>query len=140
MDGAADLEKQLKIIKWLLVLIVTGMLITGTGLVVFLLSAFDLVEKSFAESSCQEENFRDKASNLIDEGKTQEAIKLASEQISTHPNDEDGYWYRGLAYYLQKQWQPAINDFNKTEELAPGWKEQYTEPYRAAAQSKMDKH
>ncbi|MEQ1739523.1 MAG: hypothetical protein ABL884_06410, partial [Methyloglobulus sp.] len=63
--------------------------------------------------------------------------KLANERIKSHPNDEDGYWYRGLAYYLQKKWQPAINDFDKTEELAPSWKEQYTEPYRAAAQSKL---
>ena len=138
MDDSENVEKQLKFIKWLLVFIVMGMLFAGAGIAVFFVSAADLVEKSFSESSCLEESFRDKASNLIDQGKTKEAIKLADEQIKTHPNDEDGYWYRGLAYYLQKQWQPAIIDFNKTEELAPSWKDQYTEPYRAAAQSKLN--
>ncbi len=58
------------------------------------------IAENFLNSSMDEEDFSDKASDLIDEGKTEEAIKMANEHIKSHPNDEYGYWYRGKAYYL----------------------------------------
>jgi tetratricopeptide (TPR) repeat protein len=137
MEYPESMVKQLKIIKWLLIFITASVFIAASCVAFVVLQSINLVESSLADNSCDEKSFRDKVSNLVDEGKLEEAIKLANERIKSYPNDEDGYWYRGKAYYLQKKWQPAIDDFNKTEELVPSWKEQYTEPYRAAAQSKL---
>ncbi|MDA1343438.1 MAG: hypothetical protein O2966_06165 [Proteobacteria bacterium] len=38
-----------------------------------------------ADGSCGEENFRDKVSDLVDKGKTEEAIKLADGRIKATP-------------------------------------------------------
>lgn len=126
--------KQIKTIKWLVMFIAVCFVIAAGSLVGFSMIAATLAEES---GSCGEESFRDKISGLIDEGKTEDAVRLAEARIETHPDDEDAYWYRGVAFYLQKKWQPAIADFNKVEELAPSWKEQYVEPYRTAAQTRL---
>ena len=140
MESSEMMVKQLKIIKWLLLFIALSLFV-GVGSVAFLaVSAFDLAENTLADNSCDEESFKDKASDLVDEGKTEEAIKLASARILSHPNDQDAYWYRGLAYYLEKKWQPAIVDFGKVEEIVPSWKERYTEPYITAAKAKLGDH
>lgn len=96
-----------------------------------------MAKSSFTDGSCEDEDFRDKVSSLVDKGKLEDAIKLASERTNGYPNDVDAYWYRGVAYYLAGKWQPAIDDFNKVEVLAPSWKEQYVEPYRTAALAKL---
>ncbi|MEQ1739842.1 MAG: hypothetical protein ABL884_08045, partial [Methyloglobulus sp.] len=98
--------KQLKVIKWLLILIAVSMFVAASSVAFVAIQSINLVESSFADNSCDEKSFRDKVSDLVDEGKLEDAVKLANERIKSHPNDEDGYWYRGLAYYLQKKWQP----------------------------------
>lgn len=138
METSESVLKQLKIIKWLVVLISACILAAASGVAYFSYKATSLAEDTLASSSCNEDNFRDKVSSLVDEGKLDDAISLANERMKSHPNDEDAYWYRGMAFYLQKKWQLAIEDFNKVEELAPSWKEQYVEPYRAAAQAKLE--
>lgn len=140
MENSGSTLKQLKVIKWLVVCIAVGIFVVAISIAYFSFSMSNIAQSSFADSSCNDESFRDKVSGLVDKGKTDDAFKLANERIKSHPNDENGYWYRGKAYYLQKQWQPAIDDFNKTEELAPSWKEEYTEPFRLAAQAKLAKH
>jgi len=141
MEYSENTLKQLTIIKWLLVLIVVGILITMSCVAAFVILTSDLVENGLnASSSCEDINFRDKVSDWVGEGKTEAAIKLATERMKSHPNDQDAYWFRGLAYYLQKEWQPAIEDFNKVEVLMPSWKEGYVDPYRIAAQAKLAKH
>lgn len=137
MENSESTVNQLKIIKWLVMFIAASVLIAAGSIAYFSVLAANLAESSLTNSPCGEENFSDKVSNLVDEGKTEEAIKLADDRIKSHPNDEDAYWYRGVAFYLQKKWQPAIEDFNKVEELAPSWKEQYVEPYRTAARAKL---
>lgn len=136
MESSASILKQLTIIKWFVALITIGVL-TAAGAVGYFSYLFFEMAGSSLNTSCDDENFRDKVSSLVDEGKLDEVVKLSDERIKTHPNDEDAYWYRGVSYYLQEKWQLAIDDFNKVEVLAPSWKTQYVEPYRSAALAKQ---
>jgi len=139
MELSSSILTQLKIIKWLVLFVFLCILATASSITFFSITAAHLAETTLADSpaSCTKESFRDQISNLLDEGKLEETIISASKRIKTHPYDENAYWYRGLSFYLQKKWQPAIDDFNKVEELAPSWKDRYVEPYRTAAKSRL---
>ena len=137
MEGSASTLKQLKIIKWFVALITIGVLTAAGAVGYFSYLFFEMAQSSLTNNSCNDDSFRDKVSSLVDEGKLDEVVKLSNERIKTHPNDENAYWYRGISYYLQEKWQPAIDDFNKVEVLAPSWKTQYVEPYRSAALAKQ---
>lgn len=74
------------------------------------------------------EDFRDKATTLFEQGKSDELLKLANEHMQEFPNDSDAYWYRARAYLLKKEWAKALTDLNQTAFLAPNWKAEYTDP------------
>ena len=137
MEDSVSMLKQLKIIKWFVALIAVGVLSAAGFIAYFSYLTVGIAESSFSNNSCEEESFRDKVSSLVDKGQLEEAVKLSNERIKTHPKDEDAFWYRGVAYYLQEKWPLAIDDFNQVEKLAPSWKTQYVDPYRTAALAKQ---
>lgn len=139
MEDSLGTLRQLKQIKWLLALI-TAVALAAAGSVAYVaFKAFAMAESGLADVSCEADTFREKVSSLVDKNKLGEAVAFANQRAKEFPNDVDAYWYRGLAYYLDGKWQLAIEDFNKVEVLAPSWRDQYVEPYRAAAQARLGK-
>lgn len=91
------------------------MLIARVSLASFVAFVSDLTETSLTNNAGDKDNFSDKTTSLVNEDKTEEAIKLVNSRVKTHPNDEGAYWYRRL----------AIADFNTVEKQVPSWKQRF---------------
>jgi tetratricopeptide (TPR) repeat protein len=63
--------------------------------------------------------------NKIDEMSNQEKIVYYSNEISDDPKDEDNYLDRGWTYYMMREYEKGISDFNKVIELEPDNDEAY---------------
>lgn len=137
MESTENTLKQLKTIKWLLFVIALAIVTTAIAATTFSYLAYAAINGVTETSECNNDSFRDNTQILIEKGKLDETIVASNGRIKDFPNDENGYWYRGKAYYLQGKYQLAIDDFNKVEHLAPSWKEEYVEPYRSASLYKL---
>ena len=140
MEDSINILKQLKVIKWTILFIAASVLVAVTTISYSAYATYQFTKDDFSDSACNKDNFRDLASTMINENKLEDVIGLANERVKQYPNDQDVFWYRGIAYYLQGKWQLAIDDFNRVEKLAPSWKNRYVEPYRTTAQSKLQKN
>ncbi|WP_455210115.1 tetratricopeptide repeat protein [Kaarinaea lacus] len=132
---------QLKVIKWLLFSIVLTFLTIAGSIAFGAFSISSMTEdmmQEYESSECGDDyNFKEEVDALIDTGKLDDAISMANTHIETYPNDHDGYWYLGIALYLNGDWSESIEAMNKVEQLAPSWRERWVEPYRSAAQVKL---
>lgn len=137
MENSEAVVKQLKSIKWLIVTITASFVLAVAIVSAVVVYAVMETSESLAEGACGEQSFSDQAKGLIEKGELEGAIRLANERISTHPNDADAYWQRAMAYYLSQEWEKAITDLDKVEQLAPSWKSQFVDPYRMAAKAKL---
>ena len=139
METSTGVLKQLKIIKWLLLLITLGALIGASSIAYSVyVSAQYMKSIDSNKSSCSSNSFRREIDPLLDSGELDKAIEIATKQIEKSPSDPDGYWFRGKAYYQQEKWQLAIDDFKQTEKLSPNWKEEYTDPYIKQAEEQLE--
>jgi Flp pilus assembly protein TadD len=73
----------------------------------------------------------------LQEGKETEVLILVQEREKTFPKDLHVHWYRGKAYYQLGQFKEALEAMQRLHELAPTWREEYTEPYLKAIKEKM---
>ncbi|MEK7724537.1 MAG: tetratricopeptide repeat protein [Acidobacteriota bacterium] len=62
----------------------------------------------------------------FNKGDYESAVYYYTKHIGKFPNDEVGYYNRGLAYNFQKKFQQAIADFNKTLQLNPQYWKAYS--------------
>mgnify|MGYP004632942785 CR=1 FL=1 len=56
---------------------------------------------------------------LIQQGKTQEAIRLLNTYIAEHPQCDEAYYLRGNAYRKQQDVRQALNNYLQAIELNP---------------------
>lgn len=56
---------------------------------------------------------------LISEGKTEEAIRLADAYIALHPDSDEAWFLRGNAYRKQQNVRMALNCYLRAMELNP---------------------
>ncbi len=63
--------------------------------------------------------FKGKASELLEEGKTDALISFAQSRLSAYPNSVTAYWYLGEAYYRQGNWKEAFEAFSRVLALDP---------------------
>ena len=68
------------------------------------------------------------AKDLMMRADYKKALLLAEERLETHPNDAHACWVKGRTYYFMGNWDKAIEWLQKTEDLSPSWREQYTGP------------
>ncbi len=61
----------------------------------------------------------DRANQLLDEGKTEEAIRLFRQAIRLKPDFADAYYELGSALELQGKWQEAIVELSEAVRLRP---------------------
>jgi tetratricopeptide (TPR) repeat protein len=83
------------------------------------------------------DSFSDQASALLEEGKETELLALVQEREKTFPNAFHVHWYRGKAYYQLGQFTEALAAMQRLHELAPTWREEYSEPYLKAIKEKL---
>ncbi len=73
--------------------------------------------------------FMERASILLTEGKAKEAISLTEEREKKFPMDPYVYWVRGRAYYQIGQYDAALKAISFADELCPNWRQEYTGPF-----------
>jgi tetratricopeptide (TPR) repeat protein len=73
----------------------------------------------------------------LEEGKEPEVLALVLERERTFPKDVHVHWYRGKAYYQLGQFPEALDAMQRLYELAPTWREEYTEPFLKAIKEKL---
>ncbi|HMS84672.1 MAG TPA: tetratricopeptide repeat protein [Nitrospira sp.] len=124
--------RQLRWIKWFtVVLALSFAVIAGTfGWLSYEMSL------SF-ERSNDSDSFSDRASTLLQEGKETEVLKLVEEREKMFPKDLHVHWYRGKAYYQLGQFSEALDAIQRAHDLAPTWREEYTEPFLKAINEKL---
>ncbi len=112
---------QLRAIKRWIAVGAIGFLLIGGAAFVLALAMYSFSGTMVHEISKlnDPEDFRDKATTLFEQGKSDELLKLANEHMQEFPNDSDAYWYRARAYLLKKEWAKALTDLNQTAFLAP---------------------
>jgi len=128
--------KELKRIKWLLVLIACGLLLLPFSLMyVGWQVASTLVQESTDED--KEDSFETVAEDLFRSGKLDELDMLIGRRERDHPNDPNVFWYRGRIAVEQGNWELALHELEKAEQLAPNWKQEYTGPLLEKVRAKL---
>lgn len=61
----------------------------------------------------------DTIKQLIQEGRTAEAIRLADDYIALHPEADEAWYLRGNAYRKQQDVRMALNSYLRALELNP---------------------
>jgi tetratricopeptide (TPR) repeat protein len=130
MDNAELVLRELKWIKWLLLLIAAA----------FILGALSLTYLSYSlnSSSASDAGFSAQASELQKKGKFDELIETANARQKTHPEDPYVYWYRGYANYRLKRYEAALADFERTAQIEPTWKSSHTDEYVALIKNTIE--
>jgi cytochrome c-type biogenesis protein CcmH/NrfG len=130
MDHSEKMVRELRWIKWLLIVVVaTFVLLAGT----LMLLSGRMIDTMKTESDGA--RFSELAQELSDAGKYDELIAAANARQRTHPEDANVYWYRGRAYYRQKRFDDARKDIERTGELEPSWKSSHVDDFLATIES-----
>lgn len=138
MENTTEILKQLKIIKWTFLFVALCALFFASCVGYSTYASTQYMKNiNTNNSSCSSNSFRREIKPLIENGELDKAIEASTAHIAKFPNDADGYWYRGKAYYQQEKWQLAIDDYKKTEALEPSWRDEYTAPAIIAAEEKL---
>lgn len=131
-----EISNQLKSIKNWIILGAVSFLLIAISAIVFTISMFTLatsLNNEFTQTSCGKENSnfsKNEVASLLNKGDTEAALLVINKRLETHPNDSYAIWFKAKAYYLKEEWDTALELIDKTEFLAPSWKEEYTEPLR----------
>lgn len=130
------LLKELKRIRWLLVLIAFGLLALPAGFVFF---GWQVAETVVQEKAVEEkqDSFETVAEDLFQQGRLDELSLVIDQREKDHPNDANVYWYRGRVAVEREHWELALRELEKAEQLAPNWKQEYTGPLLDRVRAKL---
>ncbi len=103
-------------------------------MVMLAITAFLMHDGSFMNRN---DKFRTQARRLIHDNKPNEVIPLAEKYIKQEPLNPYGPWYLALAQYDLGNYQEALHWFDKAQELAPTWENDYIKPYRSVIEKKL---
>lgn len=134
MDTSEKIVTQLRWIKWLIALLTLSFAAIAGSIY---WATLELSSK-IAQTS-QSDEFTDRVSSLLKEGKETEVLKLCDEQEKKTPKDVYVHWYRGKAYYQLGKFAEALTAIQLAEDLAPSWRTETTGPYIEAINEKLAK-
>lgn len=127
-ERQTDLQlRELKRIKWLLVLIACCFLLLPVSFIYFGWEVASMIMQDRAIED-GEDSLETIAEDLFQQGKLDELRMLIDQRAKDHPNDPDLYWYRGRMAVEEGSWEQALRDLEKAEQLAPNLKQAYTGP------------
>ncbi|HEX6790023.1 MAG TPA: tetratricopeptide repeat protein [Candidatus Krumholzibacteria bacterium] len=133
-----EIVKEIRAIKHLVALAAFSICFFVLGSLAQTMFAFQLMEPSHTGFNKPElAAFRDQADALLGDRKYDDLLTLASDHVKSQPDDPYGHWYLGLAHYHRAEYREAIDSLNRTEQLAPTWKEKSITPYVEAAQKAL---
>jgi len=83
-------------------------------------------------------SFRKTVEDLVKQDKLDEALTEISVRKETHPNDPYVYYWEAKAFLFKGEPEKTLICLKKTQELAPGWEEEYITPYAKLAKKQID--
>lgn len=131
--------RQLSWIKWLLVVVVTGFLISNVITGWYLWKMFPAMGTALCESGTAQsvDGFQEQGNVLLLKGKEQEVLSLAADREADFPKDPYVFLYRGRAQFQLGEYAKAIETFNLAADLSPSWQDQYITPYVSEAKRRL---
>jgi tetratricopeptide (TPR) repeat protein len=130
MDNQLALLQEIRSGVWILIYLV------GAGVVV---NIFKTVAASYKTIKSELSNvFYNYASSMFDAGKYEELIAYCHERIKKKPRDAYAFWFLGKAYFHMKDFDKAVENFDKVVEIYPSWKNEWVGPYMAQIESQRN--
>ena len=133
METSQAILRQLRWIKWSAVVIAVSFAAIAGALTAMFLNVDEVMEDELDKNA-----FSDRALELLEQGKEQDVLELSSEREKTHPKDPNVFWYRAKAQYQMNQYPEALTSLRKTEDLAPTWHDESTQPFIRGIERKME--
>jgi hypothetical protein len=133
METSQAILRQLRWIKWSAVVIAISFAAIAGGLTAISLSVDEAIEEE-----TDKDTFSARALELLEQGKERDVLQLSSEREKTHPKDPNVFWYRAKAQYQMNQYAEALVSLRKTEDLAPTWHDETTQPFIKGIERKME--
>ena len=138
----SEIETQLRLIKRWIIVGAIGFLLTGVGVIAFSITMYKSIsnfDNEFIEGAYDESSgfSRSRISRLIEKGKIEEALKLVTDHLETHPNNPTAHWLKARIHMIEEDWQTALKHVEKTELLAPNWEEEFTGPMRRKIEKEL---
>jgi len=69
------------------------------------------------------------ANSMFERGQYSELLEYCNNRIQERPNDGTAHWFRGKAFYQQKEYDLALESFNRVIEILPSWEKDWAGPY-----------
>lgn len=131
-DNERKVFRQLVWIKWLVGIVALSFAIIAGAFGWFVWIVGDEFKDKDLETS-----FRDRGSELLEQGNEAEVLSLAAVREKDFPKDPYVFWYRGRAHYQLGQDEDSLKAFSRTEELAPSWRDEHIIPYTSTIRTRM---
>ena len=133
MEMSQAILRQLRWIKWSAVVIAISFAAIAGALTIMSLNVDEAMEDEVDKNT-----FSDRALELLEQGKERDVLELSSEREKTHPKDPNVFWYRAKAQYQMNQYAEALTSLRKTEDFAPTWHDESTQPFIRGIERKME--
>lgn len=131
--------RQLQWIKWLLMSVVAGVLISITAAGWSMWQTLETMSTPSKDCSAPQSaaSFQEDAKSLLLKGKEQEVLTLTASREVTFPKDPYVFLYRGRAQFQLREYEKAIEALRVAEDLSPDWRDQYIAPYVSEAKRRL---
>jgi len=73
--------------------------------------------------------FYNKAYSMFEEEKYDKVIEFCLNHLEKKPKEGNAFWFLGKTYFAKKQYEKALDNFNKTIEICPTWEKEWVAPY-----------
>ncbi len=137
-DQAANVVRELRGIKYLLALLLLG--VVAYGMIAF--TATSPGEKQMHEASADpvadRSAFHQEANDLLMQGAYDDLIIRGQARMEEFPGDPYVYWALGMANYRLRNYDEALHYLEEAQRLVPQWEEAFTGVYISAARMLMD--
>lgn len=121
MDTQLELLREIRTAVWILIYVV------GAGVFLSFLRA---VVASYRTIKSELANaFYNSASSMFERGKYESLIKYCLEHLEKNPREAYAYWFLGKAHFQTKEYDKAIEYFNKAKEIYPSWEKEWVGPF-----------
>jgi len=121
MDAQLALLHEIKTAVWILIYLV------GAGV---LINLFRAVAASYGTIKSELANaFSNTASAMYESGKYEELTKLCHEHLKEKPRDAYAFWFLGKTHFELKEYDKAVEYFNKAGEIYPSWEKEWIGPF-----------
>ena len=121
MESQIILLQEIKSALWVLICLV------GAGVLFNIVRAVAALYKTIKSELAN--TFNNSATSFFEAGKYEALIEYCNEHIKKKPEEAYAYWFLGKAYFQRKDYDKAVENFNKAVEIYPSWGKDWVDPF-----------